>query len=550
MATSESPPDPARTEPKIHSFGSVHCAQNYDIANLSMVAVQDGYVAIDAGTSPTICARVDEHWRELADGPPLALILTHFHTDHNGGATVYREQDIPIWGQREYLHEVEQTQLLPNAYFTRGAKQFGWRLDTSVAHPSGIGPLLRVDEKIRPRMVFPNHFVDQETSVEIGGSTFVLRSCPGETHDHLSIWLPEQRVLFAADNIYRAFPNLYAIRGVAPRPVQAWIESLDYMRRLDPKPQLLILGHTDPIEGEDKIYDLLTIYRDAICFVHDSVVRGINAGLGPDDLVASIELPSRFRDHPYLQETYGTLGASIRAIYHGYLGWFDGDSSNLVPPTCGEQAKWLAEELGGRDALAERISAAKAAGQPEKALWLSNLLFQLDPKWKTARDLKAEQIESFGNRCTNPLMKNWAITEVGELKGSSSKIQKPRINGDTLADTPLNMLLKLFPARLDPSKTANMNTSIGFDITDLDEQYTFFIRQGVGEMAPGLHNTSELIIRATAANFKRLILAGEANPLRRDFWQDLELIVPEKGLLTPIRRLVRLAKLGKIFILP
>lgn len=547
---SSSFPSSDTSEPTIHSFGAVHCAQNYDIANLSMVAVEGGYVAIDAGTSPSICETIDQRWRELADGPPLALFLTHFHTDHNGGAAVYRKESIPIWGQREFLNEVGQTQLLPNAYFSRGAKQFGWRLDTSTAQASGIGPLLRVDEKIRPPMVFPNQFVDHESTVEIGGTTFVLRSCPGETHDHLAIWLPEKRVLFAGDNIYRAFPNLYAIRGVAPRPIQGWIESLDYMRRLDPKPQLLVLGHTDPIEGEDKIHELLTVYRDAICFVHDSVVRGINAGQGPDELVDEIKLPSRFREHPYLQETYGTLGASIRAIYHGYLGWFDGESSHLVPPSYGDQAKWLAEELGGSDVLAERIEAAQQSGQHEKALWLSDLLLRLEPKSKRARGLKAEQVDSFGKRCENPLMRNWATTEVAELRGATTKIQKPRINGDTIADTPLEMLLQLFPARLDPHKTAKMKTSIGFDITDLDEQYTFFIREGVGEMAPGLDSTSELTIRATAANLKRLVLAGEANPLRRDFWQDLELVVPEQGILSPIRRLTRLAKLGQIFILP
>ena len=69
-------------------------------------------------------------------------------------------------------------------------------------------------------------------------------------------------------------------------------------------------------------------------------------------------------------------------------------------------------------------------------------------------------------------------------------------------------------------------------------------------MAPGLNGEPELVIRAAEADFKRLILAGEANPAKRDFWQKLELVVPEKGLLSPFRRLLRLARLGRIFILP
>ena len=52
---------------------------------------------------------------------------------------------------------------------------------------------------------------------------------PGETDDQLYVWLPEKRVLMPGDNFYRAFPNLYAIRGTPYRDVRKWISSLDEM---------------------------------------------------------------------------------------------------------------------------------------------------------------------------------------------------------------------------------------------------------------------------------------------------------------------------------
>src|SRR5690606_30251981 len=152
-----------------------------------------------------------------------------------------------------------------------------------------------------------------------------LHWAPGETHDHLFVWLAEERVLFAGDNIYKAFPNLYSLRGVSPRPVRRWIDSLDAMRRLEPRPELMILGHTAPVEGADKIQETLTAYRDAIAFVHDSVVRGLNQGKTAEQLAREIRLPPHLASHPYLQEHYGTLSASVRGIACGYLGWFDGD---------------------------------------------------------------------------------------------------------------------------------------------------------------------------------------------------------------------------------
>ena len=39
----------------------------------------------------------------------------------------------------------------------------------------------------------------------------------GETNDQIIVHWPEKDVLFPADNLYRAFPNLYAIRGTASR---------------------------------------------------------------------------------------------------------------------------------------------------------------------------------------------------------------------------------------------------------------------------------------------------------------------------------------------
>ena len=36
---------------------------------------------------------------------------------------------------------------------------------------------------------------------------------PGETPDQIGVWLPDSKVMLPADDVYKAFPNLYAIRG-------------------------------------------------------------------------------------------------------------------------------------------------------------------------------------------------------------------------------------------------------------------------------------------------------------------------------------------------
>jgi alkyl sulfatase BDS1-like metallo-beta-lactamase superfamily hydrolase len=119
--------------------------------------------------------------------------------------------------------------------------------------------------------------------------------------------MPKEKILFAADNIYKAFPNIYAIRGTPTRNALQWINSLDLMRNLRAK--YLIPSHTKPIVGENQIYEIITIYRDAIQFVHDQTVRSMNKGLTPDEIIGEklIQLPDHLREHPYLQEFYGTI---------------------------------------------------------------------------------------------------------------------------------------------------------------------------------------------------------------------------------------------------
>ena len=103
-----------------------------------------------------------------------------------------------------------------------------------------------------------------------------LVHAPGETNDQLFVWLPEKRVLLPGDNFYRAFPNLDTIRGTLYRDVLQWVESLDRMR--ERRPEHLVPSHTRPLSGADAIHAALTDYRDAIQFVHDQTIRGINRG--------------------------------------------------------------------------------------------------------------------------------------------------------------------------------------------------------------------------------------------------------------------------------
>ena len=112
---------------------------------------------------------------------------------------------------------------------------------------------------------------------------------PGETPDHLTVWIPQYRAAFIGDNYYDSFPNIYTLRGTRPRWALDYVESLNSILALDP--ELVLPSHGQPIRGRDEIRRKLTRYRDAIQYVHDETVKGMNAGKDVWTLMNEIKLP-------------------------------------------------------------------------------------------------------------------------------------------------------------------------------------------------------------------------------------------------------------------
>src|SRR4029453_1623970 len=132
-----------------------------------------------------------------------------------------------------------------------------------------------------------------------------LMHTPGETNDGISVWLPDTRVLLTGDLFLKAFPNLYAIRGAAPRPVRTWVASLTKLIALGA--EHVVPGHTRPVLGLSNARDALPAYRNGIHAVYDQTLEGMMKGERPDELVAHVKLPPPLAESPYLQEYYGTV---------------------------------------------------------------------------------------------------------------------------------------------------------------------------------------------------------------------------------------------------
>jgi linear primary-alkylsulfatase len=71
-------------------------------------------------------------------------------------------------------------------------------------------------------------------------------------------------------------PNLYTLRGAKFRDAMRWGSASD--RVLEWDVDVLLGCHMPPIEGRERIEEVLTTYRDAIQFNHNQAVRHMFAG--------------------------------------------------------------------------------------------------------------------------------------------------------------------------------------------------------------------------------------------------------------------------------
>ncbi|MBI2425832.1 MAG: alkyl/aryl-sulfatase [Candidatus Hydrogenedentes bacterium] len=395
----------------------VHVALGYGLANAILVEGADGVLIVDTMESPVTAGEVKKAFDAITVKPVKGIVYTHFHADHIGGAGVFAGEGAPaVYAHEDTDHLVEEAKgPIAQIIRTRSIRQFGLGLPEELQISGGIGLKLSPSVGMQPKYLAPAVTLDAErASYEVAGIKFDLVKAPGETDDQIYVWLPEKKVLLCGDNYYNAFPNLYAIRGTSYRDVRGWAESLEKM--LAEGAEALVPSHTGPIIGAEAVRETLTNYRDAIRHVHDETVKGMNAGKTPDELAASIALPEHLGGLPYLQEYYGTVAWSVRSIYNGYLGWFDGNATNLYPLGVRQRAERTAKLAGGKDKLLAAAQQALAEGDAQWAAELTDLLLALEHEVPVVKALKAEALTVLGKEQISANGRNYYLVSAEQLK--------------------------------------------------------------------------------------------------------------------------------------
>ena len=350
--------------------------------------------------------------RKITDKPIDTLIYTHTHPDHVSGAGILAKDVKEIIARQPTVKTYGGSDLIKDIGMARGAKQWGLGLTPEEAITIGAGPMLRPGGK--PAILRPNRlFAGEQLQLNIDGIDVMLLAADGETDDLTFVWLPEDKVLCCGDDYYHSFPNISPARGGQYRNVSAWVDSLDTIIRL--APEYLLPGHTKPLIGRQAIQEVITAYRDGVRFILEETLKGMNRGLTPEQLVEQVQLPAHLRDVPQLQEFYGKVSWSVRSIFSGYLGWFDGNPTNLgFMPVKARAEKQLALAGGAEQVLA----AAAGALEDEDEQWaaeLCDMLLGAEQMIAEAKALKARALSILARMDVNACARHYYLCCAKEL---------------------------------------------------------------------------------------------------------------------------------------
>jgi linear primary-alkylsulfatase len=501
----------------------VYSAVGWNVAGIVMIEGDDGIILVDAGLSPETSREVMQAFRKITNKPVAAVIYSHFHHDHIDGVKgLVSDEQVKAGEVAIYAHSslmdllVDESDILGPILGVRTGYTFGFFLKgADIEHMNGgIGPLPTGG---RPgSFIAPTHTIDDFLKVNIAGVDLEIIHVPSEAPDELAVYLPDSRVLIDTEVIQGpTFPNMHSLRGTKFRDPVQWVRSIDHLRKL--KALHLVPTHGRPVSGAKKVEEILRMTRDGIQYVHDQTVRHMNKGLTPDELVEVVKLPPHLDEYsPYLRQYYGTVKQAVRQIYVGYLGWYEGDPVALDPTPVREKATRLINLMGGRDKVTGAAMKAYKNGEYQWAAELSTYLIRIDKEDMQAREIKAAAFRQLGYANMNINWRNWYLSSAQELEGTSDaaidakKMANIFMPPDIVTALPPAVSINGWTSRLKAEQTLQVNMSLGFEFTDIKQNYFLTIRQGICQFSEGQPRETDLLLSLSKPVFDQIQL-GKTN---------------------------------------
>jgi len=470
----------------------VYVARGYGQGNAIMLEGDDGIVIYDMGDSYENGKAMLAEFRKITDKPIKALIYSHYHFDHIFGAKAWADdagEDVQIIAHEstvKYLNE-RVSALAPRTDWGL-AMQFGMYLDETVSvgeGPLGSGlmgiqfPNIGSAKGHQRHIIYPTRTFNEEVlELDIAGMEIQLIHTPSETEDNIILWMPDKRVVLTGDAWAPTLPPLFTARGQRVRDPEGYLNALDLMRSLNP--EHVVPSHGFPLSGPEGI-GVLTNFRDAIAYIYHQTVRGINQGMGAEEIAAELELPPHLANNMLLGEWYNDLQTQVRGVYSFLVGHYsDVAEMPLLEPD--EEDSNMIALAGGPKRYFRKLKKAYDRGDYVFVARASSHLINLQPDNQEIKDLKAAALRALAGQVVAGSHRHFYLQHAAALEGHIDIPVRSNLTPGSVAGVPVSSLIRNLPFRLNAEKAVDLRNSMTIGISDTGETYTIDMRNGVAEV--------------------------------------------------------------------
>lgn len=515
----------------------IYQLRGFDLSNMTLIEGKTGWIVIDPLTArETAKAAFDFAMQHLPEKPVSAVLFTHSHIDHFGGVLGLLDEadiqhnNIPIIAPHGFMEEATSENIIAGTAMSRRAGfMYGRELAKNISGHIGSG-LGKSPAFGTFGIVEPNILISQTGNEQlIDGVPFVFQYTPeSEAPAEMTFYLPQHKAFCGAELVSRNMHNLYTLRGAKVRDAQKWSAYIEQAREMFADSEIYFASHHWPIWGQQKIQYFLTQQRDSYKFIHDQTVRFMNAGMTPGEIAERIELPPTLAQNFSNRGYYGTVKHNSRAVYQGYMGWYDGNPAHLDPLPKSESAALYVKLAGGAQAMLQQAQNSFDQGNYR---WSSELLNHLvfaqsgsSTEQQQAKELLASSYDQLGFQAESGPWRDVYLSAAKELRDGKTKTGiDTAIMKDVLLQTPVANFFDSLAVRLKAEDAEDKSWRIQINFSDLNQQHYLWLENAVLHHRPArASDSSDASLTLTHELFVNMLI-GRAGIKDTLFSDDLEI---------------------------
>ena len=260
---------------------NVHVETGVPGCNHSAIVTDNGVVMVDTPQLPADAVK----WRDYVAtlGPVLYIVNNEPHGDHISGNFFFAGTVVGHAGTREAVLGTSTSQYLDMV------KQM---------QPASL-PLVEKFSFRPPTLTFTD-----KMTLYVGKHTIELMHMPGHTPSETAVYVPEEKVLFASDNVVRG-----TMPFITPQAVPfEWVRSLKRMQELHPN--VVVPGHGSVCDANY----LAEMVSEIEAWI-DAVSKAINKGASLEEVQRTVDLTGRYPKTPMRERMVQTQRMNLARVY-------------------------------------------------------------------------------------------------------------------------------------------------------------------------------------------------------------------------------------------